>query len=101
MDRGANEGVTGIDVRIIETHSDRKVDIRGIDNHETTSILMVTAGGATLAITGEVTLIVLQHAHHGKNETIHSSPRIEHYNKILHDHSIKVDGGKHIATLDK
>ena len=33
VDRGANGGVAGSDVRVIETHSDRKVDIHGIDNH--------------------------------------------------------------------
>ena len=44
VDRGANGGVAGSDVRVIETHPDRKVDIRGIDNHEITAIPLVTAG---------------------------------------------------------
>ena len=42
-----------------------------------------------------------QHACHGKNKTIHSSPQIEHYKNIVDDHSINVGGGQHIATLDK
>ena len=33
VDEGANGGVAGSDMRVIETYTDRKVDIRGIDNH--------------------------------------------------------------------
>ena len=44
MDRGANGGIAGDDVRIIEK-SDRTVDVRGIDNHQITNIPIVTAGG--------------------------------------------------------
>ena len=33
VDREANGGVAGSDMRVIETYTDRKVDIRGIDNH--------------------------------------------------------------------
>ena len=33
VDRGANGEVADSDVRVIETHPDRKVYIRGIDNH--------------------------------------------------------------------
>ena len=33
VDRGADGGLAGSDVRCIETHPDRKVYIRGIDNH--------------------------------------------------------------------
>ena len=43
VDRGANGGVAGNDIIVIETHPDREVDIRGIDNHEITAIPLVTA----------------------------------------------------------
>ena len=42
-----------------------------------------------------------QHACHGKNKTIHSSPHVDHCKNILDDWSIKVGGGQHITTLDK
>ena len=50
--RGANDGIAGRDVRVIETHTDHKVDIRGVDNHEIATIPLVTAGGLTSTITG-------------------------------------------------
>ena len=37
VDRGANGGIAGDDVHIIEK-SDRTVDVRGIDNHQITNI---------------------------------------------------------------
>ena len=101
VDKGDNGGVTGNDVRVIETHPDRKVYVRDIDNHQISAITLVTAGGVTTTTTGEVIVITHQHAHHGKNKTIHSSPHIEHYKNIVDDRSIKVDGGQHITTLDK
>ena len=54
MDGRANGGVAGSDVRAIKTHPDRKVDIRGIENHQISAIPLVTAGGVTTTITGEV-----------------------------------------------
>ena len=77
-DRGDNDGVTGSVVRVIETHTNRKVDIIGIENHEITSITLVTAGEVISTISGEVTLIIYKYAHHGKIKTINSSHQIEH-----------------------
>ena len=46
IDRGANGSIAGADVRIIETNSPvRSVNVRGIDNHELTSIPIVTCAG--------------------------------------------------------
>ena len=99
-DRGTNGGVAGSYARVIETHLDRKVDIRAIENHEITVIPLVTVGGVTSTIRGEVILIMHQYAYHGENKTIHSSPQIEHSKNIVDDRSIKVGGGQHITTLD-
>ena len=54
MDRGANGGVTGSDVKVIETHTDRKVDMRGVNNHKIYFLPLVTAGGVIATATGEV-----------------------------------------------
>ena len=72
MDRRANSGVARSDVRVVETNPDRKVDMRGIDNHEITAIPLVAVGGVTSTITGEVILIMHQCAYNGKNKAIHS-----------------------------
>ena len=44
VDRGANGGVAGEDVRVIST-SHRSVDIEGIDNHQVNNIKIGTVGG--------------------------------------------------------
>ena len=69
-------------MRVIETHPDRKADIRGIDNHQIYAIPLVSAGGVTATKTCEVIAIMNEHSHHGKDKTIHSSPKIEHYKNI-------------------
>ena len=76
VDKGANGGLVGSDVRFIETHPDRKVDIRCVDNHQISDISLVTAGGLTTTTKGEVIVIIHQHAHHGNNKIVHSSPKI-------------------------
>ena len=58
IDRGANGGVAGEDVRVINKASDRKICIRGIDNHEITDVPSVTAGGVTQSTKGEVIIIL-------------------------------------------
>ena len=73
MDRGANGGVAGSDAKVIETHPDHNVDIRGIDNHEITDIPPVTSGEVTSTIKGEFIVIMNQHECHNKNKSISSS----------------------------
>ena len=58
-------------MRVIETRAERKVDIRGIDDYQVSAINLVTSGGITTTITGEVIIIMHQHVHHVKNKTIH------------------------------
>ena len=100
MDRGVNGDVAGNDVRFITKHPDRTGDVRGIDNHEIASIPLVTTGRVALTTSREVIIIVHQHAHHGKNKNVHSSPQIDHYKNKVDDRSIKVGGGQHMNTLD-
>jgi hypothetical protein len=100
VDRSANGRVAGNDVRVIAKYPDRTADVHGIDNHDITSIPLVTAGGVTLTNSGEVIVIMYQHACHGKNKTIRSSPQIEHYKNKVDDRSMKVGRGQHITTLD-
>ena len=68
MDRGANGGVAGSDVRVIENHADRKFDIHGTDDHDVTSIPMVTSGGVVSTITGKIVVIIHQHTCNGKKK---------------------------------
>lgn len=100
VDRREYGGAAGNDVSIIENHPDRKVDIRGIDNHEITSAPLVTAEGVTCTTSGEVIVITHQHACHGENATIHFSVLIEHCKNAVDDKLIRVGGTQSITTLD-
>ena len=68
VDRGANGRVEGNDARVMSKHLDRTVDVRGIDSHEITSMPIVNAGDVALFTSGEVIVIMHQHAHHLKNK---------------------------------
>ena len=100
VDRGANGGIAGEDVRIIEK-SDRTVDVRGIDNHQITNIPIVTAGGVIKTQHGPAIAIMHQYAYTGQGKTIHSSGQLEWYHNDVNDRSIKVSGGlQRILTND-
>jgi hypothetical protein len=72
IDRGTNGGIAGNNVRRIATYSDKTVNIMGIDNHQLSSIPLVTAGGVSQSQIGPVILIFNQYAHYGKGKSIHS-----------------------------
>ena len=57
----------------------------------------MTAEGVTTTITGEVIVIMHQHACYGIYKTIHSSSQIEHYKDIVDKRSIKVSGGQTLS----
>ena len=100
VDRGANGRVSGNYLRAMSKYPDRTIDSRAIDNHEITSMPLVTAGGVELPTSGELIVIMHQHACHGNNKTINSSPRIDYHKKIVDDRSMKVGSSQHITTLD-
>ena len=58
VDREANGGAAGNDVRVIEKHPDKTSNTKGIDNHEVPSMPIATAGGVTSTNSGEVMLIM-------------------------------------------
>ena len=99
VDRGANGGIAGNDVRIIEKLH-RHVDVQGIDNHQITHIPIVTAGGVTKTQRGNIILILHQYAYVGKGTSIHSSPQIEAYHNKVDDRAIKLGGTQSITTID-
>jgi len=99
VDRGANGGIAGDDVRII-AKTGRQVDIQGIDNHRINDIPIVTAGGVVNTQKGEVIAIMHQYAYVGKGKTIHSCGQLEAHKQVVHDKSIKVGGKQRIETLD-
>lgn len=100
IDRGANGGVAGDDICIISYHLHKKVDVMGIDNHSVSSIPVVTAGGVVNSTAGPAIVILHQHAHMGRGDSMHSSVQMEHFKAAVDDKSITVGGKQHIITND-
>ena len=82
VDRGANGGLAGSDVRIL-SRSSRKYTVIGIDSHELQGLDVVQC--ATLVETnhGIVSSIMNECACYGKGHTIHSSGQIEWFKNQL------------------
>jgi hypothetical protein len=100
VDPGANGGIAGGDVRIINRTGQQVVDVQGIDNHQIVDIPIVTAGAVVKTQSGEVIIIMHQYAYTGKGKAIHSSGQLEWYKQEVDDKSIKVGGKQRIKTLD-
>lgn len=101
VDRGANGGVAGCDVRVIsKALPHRRVDIQGIDNHQMTGLEIGTVGGVVRTQHGPVIAIFHQYALYGKGPTIHAAGQLEHYNNTVDDKSVQVGGTQSITTLD-
>ena len=99
VDRGANGGHAGSDVRIL-SRSSRKYTVIGIDSYELQGLDVVQC--ATLVETnhGIVSLIMNEYACYGKGHTIHSSGQIEWFKKSVDDRSVLVGSKQRICTID-
>ena len=76
IDRGANGGLAGSDVRILE-RTGRTVSVTGIDNHELPGFDIVTCAALLNTSHGKVVLIMHEYAYYGRGNTIHSPGQIE------------------------
>ena len=100
VDRGANGGICGNDVRVI-SKTGRTVDVQGIDIHQIVDIPIVTAGAVISTQRGYVVLIMHQYAHVGHGKSIHSCGQMEMFGNDVNDKSMKVSGGlQRILTQD-
>ena len=102
VDRGANGGLAGSDVRIISKNEPtRTVDVSGIENHQVKDLPIVTVGGVVPSQRGPVIVIMHQYAYLGEGHTIHSCGQLEWYKNDVNDKSVKVHGGlQRIQTLE-
>ena len=100
IDRGANGGVAGADVRIIET-THHAVNVQGVSDHQVTDLKIVTAGGVVQSQHGPVIAIFHQYTHLGTGKTIRSSIQLEEFGLQVDEKSSHVPGGlQRIKTLD-
>ena len=63
LDKGYNEGVEGIDNRVIDPYPSHNVDVYCMCNHKITSISLETTGGTRSTISGEFLLIMHKYAY--------------------------------------
>ena len=99
VDRGANGGLAGSDVRILST-SPRKCTVTGIDNHEIPGLDLVQCAALVPTNHGIVNLIMNEHAYYGRGHSIHSSGQKEWYTNTVDDKSVHVGGQQRIVTID-
>ena len=100
IDRGANGGVAGADIRVFAT-TDRAVNVQGISEHQVTDLKIVSTGGVVQTQKGPVNAIFNQYAHIGTGKTIHSSIQLEEFGLKVNEKSVQVPGGlQRIETPD-
>jgi hypothetical protein len=92
IDRVANGGVAGTDVRVV-FKTERMVDIRGIDNHQCINIDIGTVGGVVHTQKGYVIAIMHQYVLLNNGPTIHSPCQLEWYKNDVTEKSIHVTSG--------
>ena len=99
VDRGANGGLPGSDVRILP-RSSRKCTVTGIDSHELQGLDVVLCAALVETNHGIVNLIMSEYACYGKGHTIHSSGQSEWFKNSVDDRSVQVGGKQRICTID-
>ena len=99
VDRGANGGLAGSDVRIL-SRSSRKYTVTGIDSHELQGLDVVQCAALVETNHGIVNLIMNAYACYGKGHNIHSSGQIEWSKNSVDDRSVQVGGKQRICTID-
>ena len=99
VDRGANSGLAGSDVRIL-SRSSRKCTVTGIDSHELQGLDVVQCAALVETNHGIVNLIMNEYACYGKGHTIHSSGQIEWFKNSVDDRSVQVGGKQRICCID-
>ena len=86
IDRGANGGLAGADMRAIHT-TPRKINIVGIDDHELTGLNVVTAAALLDTQKGPIIGVFHEYAHLGKGRSIHAAGQMEWFNCQVDDRS--------------
>ena len=99
IDRGANGGLAGADMKVIHT-TPRKINIVGIDDHELTGLNVVTAAALLDTQKGPIIGIFHEYAHLGKGKSIHASGQMEWFNCQVDDRSKIVGGAQRIETSE-
>ena len=100
VDRGANGGIAGADICILE-RTGRRVSVTGIDDHEFLPGLdIVTCVALVHTNHGKINMIMCEYVYYGRGNTIHSPCQIEWFHNKCDDRSHHVGGKQVIIFLD-
>ncbi len=86
IDRGANGGLAGIDVKVIEKVG-KCGDVSGIDNHTVNDLEVVNALALVQTNKGPHIVHLNQYAYLGKGKSIHCAGQIEYAGNEVNDKS--------------
>jgi Reverse transcriptase (RNA-dependent DNA polymerase) len=84
IDGGANGGMSGADVRVIN-QTFEKADITGIADKSVSNLPLCSVAGLIETHRGPIIGIFHQYAHYGKGKTVHSVNQMKHFGIIIHD----------------
>ena len=99
IDRGANGGLSGDDVRVIASSTTEFADVKGIAGAEVNDVPLSTVAGVIDTSGGRIIGIFHQYAHYGKGHTIHSPLQMEAFGLQVDDRSSALGkGGQQIVT---
>jgi hypothetical protein len=99
IDSGANGGIFGADVLILEENLNNLIDVTGIANNALNG-LPCSQGAAVIDTMsdGPIVFIFSQYANQGSGKTIHSKSQLEHFGHLVHDNSRTTGGSQCLIT---
>ena len=98
---GANGGLLGNDVKILEFVEHAHVDVTGIGETEITNLHIAQAAGLVETVSnGPVICIMSQYANLGSGTLIHSKGQMEHFGILVDDKSRVTGGNQCVITAE-
>ena len=93
IDRGANGGICGDDLRKVSL-TERSINVQGIDNHQLQGLAIGTFGATARTQRGYVIL------NHSRGKSIHSSLQLEDTGVSVNDRTVSLNGTQSLITED-
>jgi hypothetical protein len=99
IDGGANGGISGSDVTLIESTM-QNVDIKGLADQSIVGLPLCQVAGLIQTQKGPIIGIFNQYAHRGKGHTVHSVNQLKSFGIIVDDDPLSSSGQQCIITPD-
>jgi hypothetical protein len=99
VDGGANGGLSGSELRVIET-SFHRADVRGIGDQTLQGLPIALVAALIQTMSGYMIGMFHQYAHIGKGNIIHSANQMRKLGVIVNDNTQSTVGLQHICTSE-